>query len=207
MKCRDCPYGIEDFERRMYWYNKIVEERGVPNDIYHDLQPEDVTDEFERFLWCDKVGGKVYCFGHCTDFYEDSDVIKQKNSSKKKSIKEISELPDVSEGLEHNIKKHKSLSKQKRRNKRERDLKHKEHLKRLDKISRGYTSPVYYTDEIYVRGYGYVKNPKPYYKRLYRGKRSKYLKKQSHKKIRRYKGELHNGGQCHKLYDFWWEYC
>ena len=178
LQCKDCPYGIEDFERRMYWYNKIVEERGVPNDIYHDLQPEDVTDEFERFLWCDKVGGKVYCFGHCTDFYEDSDVVKQKNSSKKK-----------------------------RRNKRERDLKHKEHLKRLDKISRGYPSPVYYTDEIYVRGYGYVKNPKPYYKRLYRGKRSKYLKKQSHKKIRRYKGELHNGGQCHKLYDFWWEYC
>ena len=178
MNCRDCPYGKEDFERRMYWYNKIVEERGIPNDIYHDLQPEDVTDEFERFLWCDKVGGKVYCFGHCTDFYEDSDVVKQKNSSKKK-----------------------------RRNKRERDLKHKEHLKRLDKISRGYPSPVYYTDEIYVRGYGYVKNPKPYYKRLYRGKRSKYLKKQSHKKIRRYKGELHNGGQCHKLYDFWWEYC
>ena len=20
-------------------------------------------------------------------------------------------------------------------------------------------------------------------------------------------GELHNGWQCHKLYDFWWEYC
>lgn len=178
MKCRDCPYGIEDFERRMYWYNKIVKEHGVPNDIYHDLQPEDVTDEFERFLWCDKVGGKVYCFGHCTDFYEDSDVVKQKNSSKKK-----------------------------RRNKRERDLKYKEHLKRLEKISRGYPSPVYYTDEIYVRGCGYIKNPKPYYKRLYRGKRSKYLKKQSHKKIRRYNGELNNGWQCHKLYDFWWKYC
>ena len=95
----------------------------------------------------------------------------------------------------------------KRRNKRERDLKHKEHLKRLDKISRGYPLPVYYTDEIYVRGCGYIENPKPYYKRLYRGKRSKYLKKQSHKKIRRYNGELHNGWQCHKLYDFWWEYC
>ena len=81
----------------------------------------------------------------------------------------------------------------KRRNKRERDLKHKEYLKRLEKISRGYPSPVYYTDEIYVMGCGYVENPKPYYKRLYRGKRSKYLKKQSHKKIRRYKGGLHNG--------------
>ena len=162
----------------MAWYNKIVEERGIPNDIYGYETYEDAVKDAEQFLWCDKVGGKVYCFGYCTDSYEDIDIIKHKNHSKKK-----------------------------RRNKRERDLKYKEHLKRLEKISRGYPSPVYYTDEIYVRGCGYVKNPKPYYKRLYRGKRSKYLKKQSHKKIRRYKGELHNGWQCHKLYDFWWEYC
>ena len=101
----------------------------------------------------------------------------------------------------------KNSSKKKRRSKRERDLRHKAHLKRLEKISRGYPSPVYYTDEIYVRGRGYIENQKPYYKRLYRGKRSKHLKKQSHKKIRRYNGELHNGWQCHKLYDFWWEYC
>ena len=178
LKCRDCPYGKEDFERRLYNYNKTIKEHGIPNDIYRYLQPEDAPDEFERFLWCDKVGGKVYCFGHCTDFYENIDAVKQKNSSNRK-----------------------------RRNKRERDLKHKEHLKRLEKISRGYPSPVYHTDEIYVRGYGYIENPKPYYKRLYRGKQSKYLKKQSHKKIRRYNGELHNGWQCHKLYDFWWEYC
>ena len=119
LKCRDCPYGIEDFERRMYWYNKIVEERGIQNDIYHDLQPEDVSDEFEQFLWCDKVGGKVYCFGHCEDVFDIPDVTNQRNSSKKKRI-----------------------------NKRERDLKHKEHLKRLNKISKGYPSPVYYTDKI-----------------------------------------------------------
>ena len=178
LKCRDCPYGKEDFERRLYNYNKTIKEHGIPNDIYRYLQPEDAPDEFERFLWCDKVGGKVYRFGHCTDFYENIDASKQKNSSNKK-----------------------------RRNKRERDKKHKEHLKRLEKISRDYPSPVYYTDEIYVRAFGYIENPKPYYKRLYRGKRSKYLKKQSHKKIRRYTGELHNGWQCHKLYDFWWEYC
>ena len=162
----------------MYWYNKIIQERGVPNDIYGNMSFEDAADEFEKFLWCDKVGGKVYCFGHCEDAFGIPDVINQRNSSKLK-----------------------------RRNKRERDRKHREHLKRLDKISRGYPSPVYYIDEIYVRGYGYVENPKPYYKRLYRGKRSKYLKRQSHRKIRRYKGELHNGWRCHKLYDFWWEYC
>ena len=178
MQCRNCPYGIEDFERRMYWYNKTIQECGIPNYIYHNLKPKDVADEFEQFLWCDKIGGKVYCFGHCEDAFDIPDVTNQRNSSKKKRI-----------------------------NKREKDLKHKEHLKRLNKISKGYPSPVYYTDKIYVRGYGYIENPKPYYKRLYRGKRSKYLKKQSNRKIRRYKGKLHNGWQCHKLYDFWWKYC
>lgn len=177
MKCRDCPYGIEDFERKMYWYNKIVEEHDIPNDIYHDLQLEDVVDEFEQFLWCDKVGGKVCYFGHCTDFYEGIDTVSYKNSSKKK-----------------------------KRNKRERDKKYKNHLKQLSKSSSGFPSGAVYLDEIWIKGKGYVENPKPYYKRLYRGQRSKYLKKQSHKAISRYKGELHNGNMCHKIYDFWWEY-
>ena len=157
LQCRDCPYGKEDFDRKMNW--------------------KDVADEFEQFLWCDKVGGKVYCSGYCEDAYNVSDIAE-----------------------------HKNFSKQKRRNKRERDLKHKEHLKRLCGIA-GYGHPfsVLYMDEVYIRGQGYIENPKPYYKKLYRGKRSKYLKKQSHKKIRRYKGELHNGWQCHKVYDFWYE--
>lgn len=61
-------------------------------------------------------------------------------------------------------------------------------------------------DEIWIRGIGYVENPKPYYKRLYRGSRSKYLKKLSHKKVRRYTGDLpRKGNQSNKLFDFWWE--
>ena len=175
MECRNCPYGKEDFDRRMAWYNKIVEERGIPNDIYGYETYEDAVKDTEQFLWCDKVGGKVYCFGHCIDAYSD-------------------------------IPKHENHSKKNRRNKRERDLKYKNHLKYLAENTFGYPSPAMYIDEIWIKGYGYVKNPKPYYKRLYRGKRSKYLKRQSNKKIRRYKGELHNGYMCHRLYDFWWEY-
>lgn len=93
-------------------------------------------------------------------------------------------------------------------NKHERYLKHQNHLKYLYETVCGYyISPVRYTDEIWIKGVGYVKNPKPYYQRLYRGKRSKYLKQQSNRKIRRYKGELHKGYQhIHKIYDFWWEY-
>ena len=176
MECRNCPYAKDDFERRMAWYNQTVSEQGIPNDIYGYLEPQDAQDSFEDFLWCEKVGGKVYCFGHCEDAY--SDAVKHENS---KNIKH--------------------------RNKRERDLKYKNHLKYLSENTSGFPSGAYYVDEIWIRGHGYIKNPKPYYKRLYRGRRSKYLKKQSHRKIRRYKGDLHKGWQCHRLFDFWWEYC
>ena len=180
LECRNCPYGEEDFNRRMYWYEKTVQERGIPNDIYHYLKPEDAPDEFEQFLWCDKVGGKVFWSGRCEDAYTQ---------------------PIISQ----------NCSKQKRRNKRERDQKHKNHLKFLAENRSGYPCPAIYTDEIWVKGQ-YVENPKPYYKRLYRGKgrysNSNYHKKMSNKEIRRYKGELpKKGNLSHKLYDFWWELC
>ena len=143
MKCRDCTYGREPFEK----YEPYIDE-------------EDIED----CIWCDKVGGRVYSFGHCSDWYE-QDEEKCNNRSRKK-----------------------------RRNKYERDLKHRNHLKHLYEIVGSYCpSPVRYTDEIWVKGVGYVENSKPYYQRLYRGKRSGYLKRQSNRVIRRYKGELHKG--------------
>ncbi len=157
LECRNCPYGEEDFNRRMYWYEKTVQERGIPNDIYHYLKLEDAPDEFEQFLWCDKVGGKVFWSGRCEDAYTQ---------------------PIISQ----------NCSKQKRRNKRDRDQKHKNHLKFLAENRSGYPCPAIYTDEIWVKGQ-YVENPKPYYKRLYRGKgrysNSNYHKKMSNKEIRR----------------------
>lgn len=128
---------------------------------------------------CDKIGGKTVLYGYCTDAYS-SDVIKRINHSK-----------------------------QKRRNKRERNQKYKNHLKYLTENVSGYPSPVIYTDEVWISGQGYIQNPKPYYKRLYRGGgkgMSYYHKKMSNKKIRRYKGELpKKGNLSHRLYDFWWE--
>lgn len=177
MQCRNCPYGKEDFESKMYQYQKTINEKGIPNDIYRYLKPEDAADEFEQFLWCDKVGGKVYRLGHCTDFYESNDEISIVNHCKKK-----------------------------RKNKRERDLKYKRRLKYLATYCNWHPSPAVYIDEIFIRGQGWVKSPKPYYKRIYRSKRSEYFKKCSNKAIRRYKGELHNGWMCHKIFDFWWQY-
>lgn len=55
LECRNCPYGEEDFNRRMYWYEKTVQERGIPNDIYHYLKPEDAPDEFEQFCGVTKL--------------------------------------------------------------------------------------------------------------------------------------------------------
>lgn len=155
MRCRDCPYGQEDFQK----YESYADEEDI-----------------EQFVWCDKVGGKVYYFGHCSDCYE------------------------------QDKENHKVYLKKKRINKRERYLKYQNHLKHLEKVSCGYPKAVTYEDEVWIKELGYVENPKPYYKRWYRGKRSKYLKQQSNRKIRRYKGELHNGNSCHKLYDFWWLY-
>ena len=156
MRCRDCSYGIESFEK----YESYIDE-----------------EDFENCVWCDKVGGKVYSHGHCSDWYEKDE------------------------------ENYKSYSKKKKMNKRERYLKHQNYLKYLyEAVGGNYLSPVIYTDEIRVKN-RYVKNPKPYYKRLYRRKSSSYLKKQSNKVIRKYEGNLHKGYRCHRLYDFWWEYC
>ena len=176
LKCRNCPYIREDFDRRMNWHNKFYN-NAKRIDYKGNLElSEDYAKEVEESCYCEKTGGKIWWYGQCEDAYSD-------------------------------IPKHENRAKKKRRNKRERDLKYKNHLKYLTENTSDYPSPAMYMDEIWVKGHGYVKNLKPYYKRLYRSKRSKYLKRQSNKKIRRYKGELHNGWHCHRLYDFWWKYC
>ena len=102
-----------------------------------------------------------------------------------------------------------SRSKQKKRNKRERDLKHKQRLKFLTENIQYYPVLAVYIDEIRIRGYGYVDNPKPYYKRYYRGNhgrnRYKLYKNVANKKVSRYRGELHyKGNQYRKVFDYWW---
>lgn len=82
MSCKDCPFGKEDFERRMDWYTKTIEEEGIPNEIYGHETYEDAAEDAEQFLWCDKVGGKVFCFGYCADAHPD--ISKDKNHSQKK---------------------------------------------------------------------------------------------------------------------------
>lgn len=102
------------------------------------------------------------------------------------------------------------FSKRKRKNRREKDLAYKRHLKTLHQNCTGYPSPVWYKDEIHIKGYGYIENPKPYYKRLYRGNGKKrgnpsgFFKKFSNRQVRRCKDGLHSGGSYKKVFDYWW---
>lgn len=93
----------------------------------------------------------------------------------------------------------------KRRNKRERELKYKRKLIKLSNLPY-YPCGSYYHDEIFVKGVGYIENPKPYYIRYYKGKGYTRLKKISNRKVRRDSRNLYHGNQYRKLYDLWNEY-
>ena len=68
---------------------------------------------------------------------------------------------------------------------------HKNRLVRLGKYTRGWVCGVYYDKR------------KSRYIKLNRGSRSKWLKRCSNRKIRRFKGDLPNN--VHKLFDYWYE--
>lgn len=103
------------------------------------------------------------------------------------------------------IQKQINRSKQKRINKRERDQKYKYKLKRLSGHISSTHMYVEYMDEIYIRNQGYIRNPKPYYKKFYYGENCKRrYKKISNKHVRRYKGEIHSGGMYRKVFDYKW---
>lgn len=143
------------------------------------LSPEEIAEWLSETCWCDKTGGKLSWYGYCTDAFD---------------------LPVSS----------KSHSKKSRRTKRERDLKYKNHLKFLAEIP-GYHPLIWKVDE--MRGYCNGKwwslpLEKSYYKRSYmdnhKGGRYSYYKKYANRRVRRYKGEIHNGGSYRKVSEFWW---
>lgn len=99
-----------------------------------------------------------------------------------------------SEIYEIDTKQNRQYSKKKRTTKYERNQNYLNYLKQLSKKTSSYFPSVIYMDGL------------NYYKRYYRGRRSKYLKKISNRKIRRHKCELpKHGSQFHRIYDFWYE--
>ena len=96
------------------------------------------------------------------------------------------------------------MDKSKRRIRRLNDRKYKNHIKYLSDIKYGcYIAPAYY----YTGKPRNSRNDKNcYYKRIYRGSRSSYLKKVSNKTIRRNKDiEIKSGNFYRKLFDYWYE--
>lgn len=186
MGCENCSYIKDELDSKINWYLEKESRYDTQNNIYQSMTYDEIINYEIEYCWCEKIGGKLCWYGQCSDAY--SNEIKHKNHSNKK-------------------KRNK-----KKRNKRERDFKYKQHLKYLSKSSRGYPAAVYPIDK-YGRYIWFPDNiPKEtiYYKRCYRSNNgktgcSRYCKKISNRKIRRYKGEISNGFWCHKLYGYWWE--
>lgn len=133
----------------------------------------------EMYCWCEKLGGKVCWYGTC----EDGKLLFMENQTAKK------------------IKS----NKRKLTNKKERYEIGKYKLQQMSKLYHG----AYFIEKEFkkVNGkYEDVSLKKPYYKRFYRSKQTRYsyFKKYSNKIIRQYKGEIPNGNYCKRIYDYWW---
>lgn len=103
-------------------------------------------------------------------------------------------LEDVIEYWDYPIHT-KRKKRKKRENKYARNRKYKDKL--WKDVEKDWT-------HVWMNGKWYQEGTHP--KRYYRGKRSTYLKKQSNKKIRQYKGDFApKGDGFHKVFDFWWE--
>lgn len=104
----------------------------------------------------------------------------------------IQELEGIIDNWDCNKKNIKKAKKRPNRHARKR--------KQIEKLKKLRTESGYYP--VYSNYYCYYAYPK----RWYRGKRSAYLKKQSNKKIRNYKGSFEpKSNKFHRVFDFWWE--
>lgn len=89
-------------------------------------------------------------------------------------------------------------------NRYERKQKYKRKLDNMVKNNLWWPSPAIWVDKY---GHWTDKEEDKLYTKKYstRRKISKYLKNQSDRKVRRYKGILKSGCSYRKLYDYWWE--
>lgn len=138
--------------------------------------PDLMDGHISKEYFCEKIGGMPCLNGECHDAYQ--------------------------KRLEN-----RRYSRKKRPSRRERDRKYRKHLQELAALSESgcFKNPMYggalYMDET---THGSIK--KPYYRRYWRGdhnNRFKYWLKASNRKVRRYKGDIHNGGFYRKIFDYW----
>ena len=92
----------------------------------------------------------------------------------------------------------------KKQKKRDREERYKNHLKQIQERGRHWINGIYPVDK---DGY-YVNDDSPEFirfKRSYRGKRSKYLKRYCNKRVRRKDNFSLKGNGYRKVSEFWWE--
>ena len=149
---------------------------------------EEVLDNEENCCWCDKVGGKIWWYGHCEDAISEDEPPKIRARKSRRTKRErdliykqhLKFLAEIAPG-------HPSPSTPRDKNRR-------------------YTPPngrsrFYPHDEV---------EEIVYYKRCYKSHHggNKKAKKCSDKAVRRFNGELKSkSNQYHKIYDYWHEIC
>lgn len=180
MNCVDCPYIEKELN------NLLASEKRLHN----SFTEKEILLYTAEMCWCDKVGGRIYKMGRCEECSND----------------------DCCKNIPSPVKK--NLYRRNMRDKRVRREKHNRKLQRLYKINNWFPSIVVDRSvvSVWARGsWNEIRIGKPSYKRIYRSNNgkcggSRYNKKMSHRKIRRYKGELpRRGNGSNKLYDYWWE--
>ena len=149
MNCINCPYAKDDIDK------------------LSEIYTEDDIDSLYMYIWCNKVGGKIFRYGTCSiadNMYENN-----KSQAYKKSPKVL-----------HSSRISNSN-------------KHKNKVKKLYSIYKDHYICVATKEE----------GDKPYYKRVYRSKRSKKIKRASHKAVRRYKKGISKGNYSNKIFSYW----
>lgn len=99
-------------------------------------------------------------------------------------------------------------SRKKRLIAKERNRKHQRHLRKLASISeRMQRKNTMYGGAVLVDGGAGTMGKKTFYRRYWRGShnnRFRYWRRVSNRKVRRYRGDVHNGGAYRKIFDYWW---
>lgn len=176
MQCRSCPYGKEEFEEKMNYYENVVQKEDIQNNVYGYLKLKDMENEICDYLWCDKVGGKICLMGRCDDAY--SDIPKSKNHFKQK-------------------RKNKRERDWKHKNYMKFLVENAQYCPVI------YIDEIYVKEQGFVENTKpYYKR---LYRANHKGSRYSFYKKYANRCVRRYKGEIHkNGNQFRKIFDYWW---
>ena len=146
--------------------------------------------------WCDKVGGKIWHYGQCSDVHFDdysstvSNKINKNNINFIKTNKTYVRNQKYKNRIKYNCKNYGRFY---------------DAFYPCDKD--GWYVPIKHEKWISPESYErYSEREFAYFKRCYRkSNRAKWAKHFCNKKVRRYKGKISNGGSYKRIAEFWWQ--